>query len=507
LPRIVSVYPNPVAPEDRGEYVVLELPSTQQNYTLSDGETTVSVPDATGLVAVSTAPNRTRNLTDNSVRPLEGRLSLANSGERLELTQNRSTLDTLSYPTAPEGERWQPVETAHREPGHEWQPLGATTFEQSVTRDAEVTTFAVPDAPGPAIRAVDSATRRIHVGAYTLASGELADALERAHNRGVDVRIVLEGGPVGGVEEASGRVLTNLNDSGIPVTVIDGPFSRYRFHHPKYAVIDDEVLVASENWGPSGLGGRGHRGWAAIVESPTLATDLEAIFRADTRWRDGVAWPAYRQRTEFQNGSADGGESYPARFPARTVTADRAELVAAPDNAEGRVIELLQSAETSIDIQVVYADRDHPFIREAVAAARRGVRVRVLLGGAWYTREANAKLARKLNERAAREGLTLEAKLAEPRSRYSSVHVKGLIVDREHVLVGSMNWNNVSVRENREVALLLSGDSVGSYYHRLFLADWRGGAWRVPVGTLLILVLGLAGVTALFRRQLAFEQR
>ncbi|MFC6732311.1 hypothetical protein [Haladaptatus sp. GCM10025893] len=44
LPTFVAVYPNPLTADDAGEYVVIEFPTAKTgNWTLSDGETTVSL--------------------------------------------------------------------------------------------------------------------------------------------------------------------------------------------------------------------------------------------------------------------------------------------------------------------------------------------------------------------------------------------------------------------------------------------------------------------------------
>ncbi|WP_254830464.1 hypothetical protein [Haloglomus salinum] len=67
-------------------------------------------------------------------------------------------------------------------------------------------------------------------------------------------------------------------------------------------------------------------------------------------------------------------------------------------------------------------------------------------------------------------------------------------------------WNNHSVRENREVALALRSEGAARYFGRVFRADWRGGAWRLPVG--LLVALGAAVGSGLWLAgRFEFEQR
>ncbi|WP_435153906.1 phospholipase D-like domain-containing protein [Haladaptatus sp. DFWS20] len=182
-------------------------------------------------------------------------------------------------------------------------------------------------------------------------------------------------------------------------------------------------------------------------------------------------------------------------------------MLTAPDNAEEGVLSLLRSANRSIAIQqMAIGGRQQPFVRATLAAARRGIEVWVLLSSAWYIREDNGQLVRWLNERADVEGLPLEAKLAEPNG-YEKIHAKGVIVDERHLVVGgSLNWNNHSARENREVAVVLHGNQSGNYYTDVFEADWGERDDRFPVGLGVVVTVGIAGAVWLAKKEMKFAQ-
>jgi phosphatidylserine/phosphatidylglycerophosphate/cardiolipin synthase-like enzyme len=194
------------------------------------------------------------------------------------------------------------------------------------------------------------------------------------------------------------------------------------------------------------------------------------------------------------------------------VQVERTELVVAPDNAGRTVTALLDGATESIDVLQLSIDGpDDRFLRATVRAARRGVEVRVLLSSAWYVREDNRRIVERLRELAEHEDLPLEARLASPDGRFEKIHAKGVVVDGDQALVGSLNWNRESVRENREVVVLLEGEAIGGYYQRVFEADWSAGqsggsGSSLPVGSI-VAVVGVVVLAILVVRRVEFGER
>ncbi|WP_240452034.1 phospholipase D-like domain-containing protein [Halostella salina] len=498
-PRIAAVYPNPVPDGDRGEYVAVEFPTETDlsGWSIADDDATVRLPNRTvsGRVAFSAAPATARNVTDTPVLPLPDGLTLANGGETVELRRGNTTVDSAAYRDAPEGER--------RIDG-EWVPFGATDHAPVGVGGTAVEAFALPDSPRVPRRALTNADDRILLAGYTLTSDRVVRTLRRAADRGVEVRVLVDGAPVGGTSARQVRALDRLAESDVTVRAVGGDYARYRFYHAKYAVVDDRALVLTENWKPAGTGGGSSRGWGAVVRDGEFAAELATVFRSDWRARDARPWTDYRDTVDPVAGEAD-RSSYPERFAPRNLTVDRVRLLTAPDNAESGITGEIAAAEESVLVQQAsLGGLDTPPVRATVAAARRGVRVRILLSSAWYAREENRATVRRLNDLADREGLDLAARIAEPRSRYGKIHAKGVVIDQRRVVLGSINWNNNSLRANREVAVVLVGDEVGGYYARLFRADWRGGAWRLPVGVAGGVAAATLGASLYARRKVEF---
>jgi phosphatidylserine/phosphatidylglycerophosphate/cardiolipin synthase-like enzyme len=533
-PEIVAVYPNPVADGDAGEFVVVHFPeeTAVTNWSLTDGESEVSLPNTTvsGRVALSPDPEVARNVTDARVLALADGLALANGGETVRLvsgnvtassaTTPTATVSTVTYKNAPEGERWHRAEDGRPAGGNDrggdwrWTPLGATDFEIAKSGPTEVRAFVLPDAPEIPVETLRSADRRILLAGYTFASPRVADALASASRRGVEVRVLVDDAPVGGLTRRSAKLLDSLVARGVEVRVLGGPRARYAFHHAKYAVADDRALVTTENWKPSGTGGHANRGWGTVVRNEETAGHLAAVFEADSGWRGATAWSEFRRGRSFKPADdAPANDSYPSNVAPTNVEVPESNVMVSPDNAEESLLDLLDSADESIRVQqVAIGGRKHSLLQATLRAARRGVEVEILLSSAWYVEEDNRKLVEWLGERAETDDLPLEARMAEPSGRYEKIHAKGVVVDGEVAVVGSLNWNNHSARENREVAVILRGEEVGGFYAEVFDGDWEasaggpGAANRLPIGLLGAVAIGAVVAILYAKREVVFEK-
>ena len=48
-----------------------------------------------------------------------------------------------------------------------------------------------------------------------------------------------------------------------------------------------------------------------------------------------------------------------------------------------------------------------------------------------------------------------------------------MIVDNKSVLISSINWNENSVRRNREAGIIIENENVAEYYAEVFFYDWN----------------------------------
>jgi len=497
-PRIVAVYPNPVAHGDTGEFLTLSVPDGTDlgTYRLGDDDSETALPNWTvgGRVVLTANESAVPDSVDGPVLEVEGLPALANGGETLGLSGPGGNVATVRYADAPEGEVLRPSGDRR------WRPLGATAFEPIEGSSGTARAFTLPDAPDVPLAVLDRADRRLLLAGYTLTSERVVDRLIAARKRGVTVEVLVDGAPVGGLTNRSAAALDRLVAANVTVTVLGGENGRYRFHHAKYAVVDDQAVVLTENWKPAGTGGASSRGWGAVVDTAAVVDGLVRTFRADSDGRGARPWERFREDATIEPGAPTSGR-YPTRIEPRRVNVERTELLVAPDNAASRVGDLLANATDSIRIvQMSIGGRDDRLLRETIAAAERGVDVQILLSSAWYAREDNRQLVADLRKVAGRDGVELSVRLADPGGRYEKIHAKGVIIDGDTVVLGSLNWNDNAYENNREVALVLHGRAVGSYFGEVFERDWRGGITLVPAGSLAAPLIAAMPAALLVRR-------
>lgn len=494
--RIVELYPNPTTAQNRGEYVTVDI-DRAGDWTLTDGEATVRLPDRTGEFAVTRHPAKTATHTNATAVRAGGSFRLAVSGETLELRRGGSVVDTVSYEDAPESQRW------HRDRDPHWQPNGFVPRKPATTESTPVEAFVLPDSPAVPVEAIRGADRRLYLAAYTLTAERVVDELIAAHDRGAEVRVLVEGDPVGGMSTRQAARLDELSEAGVEVRAMTGERARFRYHHAKYAVVDDHAVVLTENWKPSGTGGAANRGWGVTVDDAATADDLAAVFNHDAGWNDTVRWSEFRSTAERTDKGAATG-SYAQNHPPMTATADSVTVLAAPDNTDEELLGLINRTDDRLLIvQPSIGSADFPLLRAAMDAADRGVDVRILLGSQWYNEEENDALAARLRERT--EGSdNLDIRLAEGNGRFGKIHAKGVVAD-DTAVVGSLNWNDNSLRNNREVALAIEDAAVADYYAGVFDGDWSSkGTRELPVGVVVVAIGAAGGTVLALKRRLEF---
>lgn len=123
----------------------------------------------------------------------------------------------------------------------------------------------------PLISLYDKARRSIHVAMYTLTLDAYAEALIRAHARGVDVKVVLDRGQARG----RGSDAQTLEAAGIPVRYGSGS----GLMHHKFSVIDGRIVTTGSynaTWRAT------HRNAenAVVIDNPEVVRSFGAEFRA-----------------------------------------------------------------------------------------------------------------------------------------------------------------------------------------------------------------------------------
>ncbi|RLF45851.1 MAG: hypothetical protein DRN29_05965, partial [Thermoplasmata archaeon] len=146
-----------------------------------------------------------------------------------------------------------------------------------------------------------------------------------------------------------------------------------------------------------------------------------------------------------------------------------------PDNAENEIERFISSAKKSIFVEQAYIEKDwdptNPFLNAIVKKNESGVEVKVLLNyNPEYesTNEMNEETYAYLKEK----GIDVKFFYTNS-SPLKNIHNKGIIVDGEGVLISSINFNENSVRNNREVGIIIKNEDVAEYFTNVFKYDWN----------------------------------
>ncbi|MGA1821224.1 MAG: phospholipase D-like domain-containing protein [Thermoplasmatota archaeon] len=407
---------------------------------------------------------------------------------------------------------------------------GQSRFSPFESRSVDSARIGIcPDSSSPLLNdLIRSASSELLVNVYELTSEWITSSLIGARSRGVDVRLILEGNPVGGMSYSEKCCLNRLTESGVLVRLMttdiqNGIRDRYRYDHAKYVVRDQkEVFVSSDNFKDSSfpredeICSSGTRGWTASVESTEMAADLASVFESDWDGPDMIPWVP------------DGGvksDTLPTDAPMidppiglqlfddiAVRDARSAEIVVSPDHLgelENSIINAIRNAKSEILLELMdikehfdtpvseiladfgtveaglkYPGRitSNPYLDEIFRASNRGVDVKLILDGSDFDGDSvpdNGFICDWINEIASSSDLSgnLSARL-HPAPRYhpgqevSMIHNKGMIIDRKEVWISSFNWGPTSAVENREVGVLLVSEEAGEYLRSAFLLDW-----------------------------------
>lgn len=351
---------------------------------------------------------------------------------------------------------------------------------------AEITAFVSPDSSHGVLEDfLSGAVSSVCLVSYTFSSPQIMDLLIGAGARGVDVTLLLEDEPVNGIE--SEEILCELQKAGVSVLLYKG---RLGFLHSKYIIKDNSsVLVSTENFGLSGYpknNNFGNRGWGAVVDDQKVVERFLETHSKDTEDVEVFVCNLGEYKISYYSPSGN----YRPGFPRKEYESQDVSFLSAPEDAIGSVLDLISSANESIYLEQFYIYKywgprktgsvektPNQFLEAVVERARQGVKVKILLDSYWYNIEkgnpvSNYHTVEYLNQLAETEGLDLEARLVElDKKAFKKIHAKGMIVDNRSVLVSSVNWNENSPTNNREVGVVITGEAAG-YYTGVFLADW-----------------------------------
>jgi cardiolipin synthase A/B len=424
-----------------------------------------------------------------------GTLALADKGDQVDLISPRGEIgDAFCYGSATPTLGWTGMpfapmpkgDMAERNRGLSDSNSSDDWFRSCAGRSALSETsyqgivdpFTSPeDAQNRMVREIGGARTRIDACVYELGDPVITRLFSDAERRGADVTMLIEGQPVAGLSNASKTAVATMVAAGCDVRFMTSnqSYRRYDCLHAKYFVVDgDRVTVMSENWA-SGL--ESNRGWGVTVVSRALADDLTEMFQDDSSLARRDVIEAKRLVQDWYYPPAKVSLPVP-RAAAMVPVPANVSLIGSPDTSFQGLLDLVSSAHSrllveQLDIDPAWVGKNQ-IIDGLVAAAERGVQVRVLLDQTFVDTSStrnNSMTVEALNELGKEPGIDLQARLVSDYHDIGVMHNKGVIAD-DRVLVSSINWVDASVFQNREVGLVVSSRSISAFFAGFFWRDW-----------------------------------
>jgi cardiolipin synthase len=324
---------------------------------------------------------------------------------------------------------------------------------------------------------IDAAKHSVYLESYIYASDEIGHkvglALQRAAERGVTVRILLDGF---GSAELPGSFVDDLRKVGVevqwfrreisPFTLRRSRMRRLRRMHRKLAVMDGKVaFVGGINIIhdiPAKLDFDAPRLDYAVRIQGELAGEVQAVMQ---RLWEMVSWAAFRKRVK-----EEGWRLYRIRpRPDSSVQLVLRDNVRHRRDIERAYLNAIARAKQEVVVANAYFLPGRLFLRALVHAARRGVRVMVVVQGkVEYRLQHYATLALY--------GRLLDAGVEIYEYHASYLHAKVAVVDGEWATIGSFNIDPFSLLLAREANLVVNdADFAGDLRNSLLDSIKRDG--------------------------------
>ncbi|MSP12547.1 MAG: phospholipase [Chloroflexi bacterium] len=306
------------------------------------------------------------------------------------------------------------------------QPASAGKTPTSAAASLPLTLFVEPDDGfKPLGDLLDGAKRSIRMTMYILTEQDAIDALVAAQQRGVTVQVMLEDKPFG-LPTINNKARQTLAAAGIAVKDSNPVFT---LTHEKAVVVDDQVAaILSLNVSHAAF--TGNREYAIITRDPRQVAEVRQVFEAD--------W----QRQSFKPTHPD--------------------LVWSPDNSRQRLVAVIDGASRTLDIEAEEM-QDKGIIERLIAAAGRGVTVRVVISPASGPVDSNAPGLQRISQ----EGVQVRY-LKNP-----YIHAKMMLADQKLAFIGSENISARSLDFNREAGILVREAPILDRLRSVFQGDWN----------------------------------
>lgn len=288
----------------------------------------------------------------------------------------------------------------------------------------------------PLFEAFAKAQKTIRIGIFGISSQEMADQIEKQVKRGINVTIICDKYCTN--NEKRKAIYEQLKKAGANIMVATKGFT---ITHWKMFVIDESLaFISTMNFISRS---NQMRDLGVFTADKTVISEIISVFDQDVK--------NSQDQTNI------------------TPTLLSTNLVWSPNNSEAKLVDLINSADKSIEIWI--ENMGHVKIHEALqAAVKRKVTVRVLTSVCGLGM-SGAQAYKNLKDLKTR-GVIVKGTPFPATEGIPYIHAKTINVDHEAVFLGSENFSGNSINKARELGIVFRDEAVEQKMAALYEKDW-----------------------------------
>ncbi len=278
----------------------------------------------------------------------------------------------------------------------------------------------------PIVNAISRAKHSIKLVMYIFSDNKIANALIKAHQRGVKVTVLIQRHPYK-QHRINNKVIKKLKDAGIKVIWSNPKFVNT---HQKTLIIDNKnAIIMTFNFSPRSFSVTRNFGYE--IFKPKVITQIQQVFNADS-------------------------ERYVPEI-------NPSQLVWSPVGTRKHLMNLVDHAKHSIAIYALEV-KEYTFFSHIKRARERGVKVRILMPVDFV------KNYKKTIHFLQKIGVDVRYPF------HYFIHAKMILVDAgyhdQQAYIGSANLTETSFDKNRELGLIIKKPAAIKKLAQIFSHDW-----------------------------------
>jgi len=314
--------------------------------------------------------------------------------------------------------------------------------------------------------AIRTARTRIDLETYIYESGTLAEqftaALEEAAKRGVTVNVLVD---AFGSKKMSGTAMRRLQDAGVRVASYGQPVW-YKLQHVNYRSHRKLMVVDGRIAYTGGAGIADH--WLGHAQDPEHWRDMMVRIEGPiARLLEGTFSENFVRSVERVTPVVEPAQNLPPIDPHDVAFIVRGAATGGSNDLKRVYMLAIASARRSLDICTPYFLTDRSSRWALSEAAKRGVRIRLLVEGDVTDARIVKYASRGKYAQLMEEGIEIYE--YQP----TMMHTKAMIVDGSWSMFGSANFDNRSLELNDEMNVVVTDTGLATRLRRDFEADLK----------------------------------